>query len=142
MLFIFDSSMADIDATCLSQNRALENILGAFQTLNHLVFIDLKDIRKITESAGPHLSLSSRAMLKTLYNKAPEYRNLTEKIDYKVCVYLDKVGPQDILRKGNNWHISLSFLSKSGLLESTILGENELDSELYYIFANCYAQKY
>lgn len=141
MLFVFDSSMKDVDASELDQCSALENILRAFQTSCHLLFISMVDLNFIKKNTSEHLSSVGKTALQTIYNRAPEYKKLIEKIDYKVVIFLNKPQDQLISRVGNTWNVSLLFLANSGILETLVMGENDLDAKLLLEFARQYAQK-
>lgn len=140
MLFILDSSVGHIDLTCLEQNRALENLLGSYQNQNHLIFMPLKELRDFSARISEHLSYGSRVVLSTLYNKAPEYKGLVDIIDYKCIVYASDQ-EENVYRDGNVWHVPLRYFSRSGLLQSVVMGEGDLDPHLYYQFADFYRKK-
>lgn len=140
MLFELDTTLVNVDPQCLSQNRALEHLLGAFQNRSHLLFSPMRELRIIQQKVSPHVSASSRAMIQTLLNSAVEAREFISRIEYKVVVFLDPNRPL-LYREGKVWHVSLNFLANSGLLQSAIVGENELDSELFLLLADLYRRK-
>jgi hypothetical protein len=138
MLLQFDSSIKDFDDSCLRQGRALETILGAFQANQHVIFIEMDDCRLLQRRAEKVISVSSRIALRTLMNRAVEYQSLLGIIEYKIVVYLENEKQNGVVRLGNVWHVPLQYFSLGGLLQSTILGENDLDAELFIHFARLY----
>jgi hypothetical protein len=141
MLFVFDATVANIDTECLIQIRAIENLLGAFQGRNHMVFGDMKILRILIERLSPVISASSRVMLTMMLNGAVEAKTGLDQIEYKVNVFLDEEKPR-LFKQGNVWHVSLKYLGESGLLQSAIIGENELDAELFLILAELYRRRH
>lgn len=137
MLFVLDATITNIDTNCLTQIRGIENLLGAFQSRNHVVFGEMKVLRALIEKISPFVSASSRVMLTSIINGAVEAKDVLDKIEYRVNVFLDDEKPR-IFKNGNTWHVSLKNLGESGLLQSAIIGENELDSELFVLLAEFY----
>lgn len=141
MLFVLDSSILEMDVKCVKQNMALETLICAYQKGDHLLFSDMKVMDKLKVLVADFLSFSSRAVLNALHNRLPQYQPLTKLIDYKVIVYIESEFKKSIFRLGNEWHVPLQTFSNFGLVSTAILGENEIDSELYVIFAEHYAEK-
>jgi hypothetical protein len=140
MLLQFDSSLKDFDDNCVKQGRALETLLGAFQANQHVIFIEMDDLRLLQRRADNVISGSSKVALRTLMNRAVEYQSLLGIIEYKIIVYLEDERRKGVIRRGNTWYVPLEFFS-SGLLQSTILGENDLDAELFIHLARIYQHK-
>jgi len=138
MLLQFDSSIKNFDVNCVKQSRALETLLGAFQSNQHVIFIDLNDLRFLKEHVKEVVSASSRVALQSLMNRAVEYQSLLSVIEYKIIVYLADAYRQGVNRQGNTWFVPLEYFAGSGIIQSAILGENDLDAELFIHFAQIY----
>lgn len=141
MLLQFDSTLKDFDDSCMKQGRALEVLLGAFQANQHVIFIEMDDLRALEKRAGGVISASSKVALKTLMNRAVEYQCLLGVVEYKIVVYLEDDVRKGIIRQGNTWLVPLQYFAGSGLIQSTILGENDLDAELFIHFGKIYQYK-
>lgn len=141
MLYVFDPSLILININSHIHIRALENLLGAYQSRQHLVFSPMKELRALSSLVGPHLSAPSRAMLQTMLNNAVEQKQFVDSLEYKVVVFIDSARPQ-ISRNGKVWHVSLDFIADSGILQSAFIGENELDAQLFLLLAELYRIKY
>lgn len=140
MLFELDSTLANIDARNHKHVRAIENLLGAFQSRNHLIFADMKTLRTMIRLMSSVISSPSRAMLNSLLNSSVENKEFVSKLDYKVVVFISKDEAR-ISRINNYWRVSLDYLSESGLLQTAVMGENELDAELFLLLAELYRRK-
>jgi hypothetical protein len=141
LLFILDQSICNMDPADVIQNRALETLLGAFQMRNHLLFIEMSDLKNLRKKVGEFVSCSSRALLSILSNKLPEYGGLVDLVEYKVIVYVEDESRNGVYRDKNCWNVPLGMFANSGLIQSAILCENQLDAELYILFARLYAEK-
>lgn len=137
MLFLLDSSLIEIDPESDTLNRALTALLLSYQSGHHMLFMEMADLRALRVKLDPSLSSSGRKALQTLYNKLPVYKQAISKISTFVIVYLPKDGENIATRDGNVWKVPLTYFSP-GLLQSTILGENDRDAELYILLANQY----
>jgi hypothetical protein len=137
MLFLLDSSLVDIDPESDILNRALTALLLSYQSGHHMLFMEMADLRALRAKLDPALSSSGRKALQTLYNKLPVYKEAISNIPTFVVVYLPKDGESVATREGRVWKVPLTYFSP-GLLQSTILGENDRDAELYILLANQY----
>jgi len=139
MLFQFDSSIRDFDPACAKHGRALETLLGAFQTNQHVIFIEMSDLRILQQRAHGAISLGSRIALQKIMNRAVEYHSLIDTVVYRIIVYIEDIKePRGVVRQQNTWLVPLHFFSDGGLLQSAILGENDLDAELFLHLAAIY----
>jgi hypothetical protein len=141
MLFVLDSSIANLDLTCDKNGRALENLLGSFQHRDHLLFGKITDLALLLERAATIISNSSLSVLRTLYNRVIEYKTIVDLIEHKVVVYAENDDLKGIRREGSTWFAPIVLFSDAGLLQTAILCENEIDSQLYLLFAEMYCSR-
>jgi len=140
MLFILDSSLIGLDPDSEELNRAITSLLLSYQSGHHLLFMEMTHLRSLRENIEHTLSYSGKKALQTLYNKLPVYKAAIGDLAHFAIVYLPENGELLPTRQGNIWRVPLPYFCP-GLLQSTILGENDRDAELYILLANQYRSK-
>lgn len=138
MLFILDKSLENIEADSEEHHQALMSLLSAYQNRHHLLFMEMKHLKILHGKIGDKIGINGKKILEALYNKVPSYKEFISTIGYHVVVYLDDAEEfQGVRSLGKTWRVPLSYF-KYGLLQSTLLAENDRDTELYVIFSEFY----
>lgn len=135
MLFVLDSSLLTIDPNSDVQIASLENLLSAYRNKFHLLFAKLSDAKALHDSLSGSLSVPGRKNLAALYSQLPSYKQVVDKVQHRVTVCLS--AEKSVKKEGGNWLVPLEYF-KNGLLQSTILGEDDKDAELFLILGDHY----
>lgn len=137
MLFHLDESLLKFNPASEVHSRAIEALLSAYQNNYHVLFMDMKLLRQFDTQFGASLSLNARKALALLNNRMPTYRSELSIVKSKVIVVIDDEGNNIAKRDGDNWIVPLSHLSL-GLLQTTLIGENDRDADFYAYLADRY----
>lgn len=138
MLFVLDSTIANIDINCQKSNRGLENLLAAHQSCAHMIFGEMPLLKHIKENLQGQISSSSLSIINSMYNNSSEMKLMLDKVEHKVIVYVEDDKAHGIFKNDAIWYIPLSYFWNFPIGASVVLSENLLDAELFKEIAKCY----